>query len=489
MPACRFRLQRAAILVSFVLVASGAGAAEPDDDATVNRIVELNKKALVMYDNLDVTGAAELLEQALALCSRADLAQHPAAARTHLHLGVVYVSGLKRRDEGLAEFRRALAIDPKIKVAKSLVNPEVQAVFADAESSPALPAVPAESAPSQTGQAVPPPSSATTSRRESAIQHPLVTKAIRGGPVAIKVQVPPGLGASKVVLAYRAEDSEVFLAREMVQLQGAAGWYQEEIPTEATQGSRVAYYLEAQNADDQALASHGTPERPHEIALAPEVAVEDPPPKAVAPLAGAAATATAVPGLWFVLAFGSGGGYHAGAPEMNPVDTSTPPQGIHVSGFGRASVGHLAPEIGFFPRERVVISVQGRLQYVAGTQDVVVGPRTYRPARLAIAGLAKLTWFPRTAQTKARPFLAAQAGAGQIRHSITTPASANLTDCGQGGTCKDTVVGGLGLVGLGAGVAWMLAPSFAVYAAVNVLVGVPNVMVNGDLNLGVAVLP
>jgi hypothetical protein len=490
MPACHLRLQRAAILVGIALITSGAAASVPDDDATVNQIVELNKKALVLYANLDMGGAAEQLEQALALCNGAELARHPAAARTHLHLGVVYVSGLKKREEGLAEFKRALAIDPKIKIAKSLVNPEVQAVFADAEAAPILPAAQADASPAPTGPAPARPAAASNSRQEaSTIQHPLVTQAIRGAPVVIKVQVPPGLGATKVVLAYQAEDGEVFLAREMAPIRGIAGWFQAEIPPEATQGERAAYYLEAQNADDQPIATHGTPERPHQITLAPEVAVEEPSSqKAVEPPVNPAGTANASPGLWFVLAFGSGGGYHSGAPEMNPVDTSRPPRGIHVAGLGLAALGHLAPEVGFFPRERLVISVQGRLQYVTGAQDVVIGPRTYHPAKLAVAGLAKLTWFPRRTQTSLRPFVTAQIGAGQIRHGITTPASANLTNCGQAPTCQDTVVGGLGLGGLGAGVARMLDRNVAVYAAFNVLVGVPHVMVNGDLNLGIAVL-
>ncbi len=490
MPACRFRLHCAAILFGVALAAGGARASGPEDNATVNQIVELNKKALVMYGNLDVSGAAEQLEQALALCSRADLANHPVAARTHLHLGVVYVSGLKKREKGLAELKRALAIDPKIKIAKSLVNPEVQAVFAEAEAGPTPPAAPAQAPPFPAGQASALPPSAISSRRESpVIQHPPVTQAIRGRPVAIKVQVPPGLGAFKVVLAYQAEDAEAFLAREMAPIAGAAGWYQEEIPMEATQGSRVAYYLEAQDADDQPIANHGTPEQPHQITLGPELAVEEPPPpKVIETPAYAGRTANDSPGLWLVLALGSGGGYHSGAPEMNPVDTNTPPQGIRVSGFGLASVGHLAPEIGFFPRDGLVVSVQGRLQYVTGAQDVEIGPRTYRPATLAIAGLAKLTWFPRAARTRLRPFLTAQAGAGQIRHSITTPASANLTGCGPGPTCKDTVMGGLGLAGLGAGVTWMLDQNLAVYAAFNVLAGMPNFVINGDLNLGIAIL-
>ena len=173
---------------------------------------------------------------------------------------------------------------------------------------------------------------------------------------------------------------------------------------------------------------------------------------------------------------------------MNPVDTSTPPQPIHVSGFGLASLGHLAPEIGYFATDKLAMSVQGRLQYVTRTQDVVIEHRTYHPARLALAGLAKLTWFLRDAQRKLRPFVSAQVGAGKIRHSITTPASANLTGCGQGPTCKDTLVGGPGLAGLGGGIAWMFSRGLGAYAAVNVLAGFPDFMVNGDLNVGIAVL-
>jgi hypothetical protein len=307
--------------------------------------------------------------------------------------------------------------------------------------------------------------------------------------VTVKVQVPPGLGASKVMLAYRAKDSDLFLARDMMEIEAAPGWFEAEIPSEATQGTRVDYYLEAQNFDDQTIASSGSPEMPHQVSLAPEVSPRDLPPRE--PAAAAAVkrpTTNSRAALWLVFALGGGGGYYSGTPEMNPVDTSTPPQPIHVSGFGLAGLGHLAPEVGYFASDRLVLSAQGRLQYVTGGQDVVLGPRTYHPAKLALAGLAKLTWLLRDPRNKLRPFVNAQVGAGQIRHGITTPSSANLTGCGSGSTCEDTVVGGLGLAGLGAGLAWMLSPGLGAYAAVNVLAGFPDFMVNGDLNLGIAVL-
>ena len=69
--------------------------------------------------------------------------------------------------------------------------------------------------------------------------------------------------------------------------------------------------------------------------------------------------------------------------------------------------------------------------------------------------------------------------------SIKTPASTNLTGCGAGPTCKDTLLGGLGLAGVGTGFTYQLNDTLGVYAALNVLVGVPNFMVESDLNLGV----
>jgi hypothetical protein len=470
--------QRAAILVGILLAVSAARADEPDEETAVNKVVELDKKALAMYENLDVAGAAQALEQALALCG-GGLAIHPAAARTHLYLGVVYVGGLKKRAEGLTEFKRALAIDPKIQIAKSLVNPEVEAVFAEAMAAPVAPA-----AIEATADAATAPAEASAAREHLAILHPPVTRGMQGHAVPIKVQVPPGLGAARVVLAYKAEAQDLFLAREMAPIKGSAGWHQEEIPREATRGARVAYYIEAQNSDDQPIANDGTPEAPHYVVLGPEIAVDEEKPAA----SKDGANAVTGPGLWLVLAIGIGGGYHAGKPEMNPVDNNSPQGDIHVSGFGLARLGHLAPEIGFLPRPDLVISVQGRLQSVSGTQDIVVDRNTYHAAEYAIAGLAKLSWFVRKAQHRLRPFITAQMGAGQIRHTITTPAGANLTGCGDGPTCKDTVVGGLALAGAGAGLTWRLDENLAAYAAFNLLMGVPNFMVNGDLNLGIAVM-
>jgi signal recognition particle receptor subunit beta len=138
-----------------VLALAGSTRAAEQDDGTLNKVVELNKKALALYEALDMEGAAATLGQALDLCTSAKLDSHPTAARTHIHLGVVYVSGLKNREQGLAEFRKALAIDAKIKITKSLINPEVQDAFAEAQAVATVLQGGARPLPFPTGQEVP----------------------------------------------------------------------------------------------------------------------------------------------------------------------------------------------------------------------------------------------------------------------------------------------------------------------------------------------
>ena len=487
MTATFVRVRHAAAIASLVLAMSGSARAAEQDDETLNKVVELNKKALALYEALEMESAAVALSQALELCQSAKLDNHPTAARTHVHLGVVYVSGLKNRERGLVEFRKALALDAKIKITKSLINPEVQAAFAEAQAAATTPEVGSKPLPFPTGQESPTGTLPAVSV-DYEINHPLVTEAMRDKPIAIKAQVPPGLGAAKVSLAYRAEDGEEFLARDMIPVENANSWFRAEIPIEATQGKEVAYYIEAQNADDQAIVHSGTPEAPHRIVLTQEITQEE---KTAPPVAEAEKGGIAIPsapGLWFVVAVGGGGGYYSGSPEMNPQDTTTPPKAIHVSGLGFAQLLHLAPEIGLFYSDRLILSAQGRIQIVTGAEDVHLGQETYHPARMAFAGLVKATWLLGNPSTRIQPLVSAQAGAGHIRQSTKTPASANLTGCGGGPTCKDTVLGGVGLAGVGAGFTYRLNGTFRAYLALNLLAGFPDFMLEADLNVGLAII-
>src|ERR1700690_2128513 len=118
------------VLAAAARVASAAP--PPADPAAVAKITNLNKKALDAYDKQDFEAAKDLLKQALDLCRSAGLDQHPITARTHIHFGVVAIAGFKQHDVGVKHFRRAIEIEPDIKLTKSLVTPEPQAAFGGA---------------------------------------------------------------------------------------------------------------------------------------------------------------------------------------------------------------------------------------------------------------------------------------------------------------------------------------------------------------------
>src|SRR3954468_17914852 len=120
----------AAVVCAGALLCTGSPAQA--QDAVLQKVTDLNKKAVEAYENLDMDEAAKFLRQALELCAAEGLNNHKAKARTHIHLGIVMVAGLKQRDRGIQQFKRALEIDPTIKPTKSLVNPDIQAAFEEA---------------------------------------------------------------------------------------------------------------------------------------------------------------------------------------------------------------------------------------------------------------------------------------------------------------------------------------------------------------------
>jgi hypothetical protein len=126
-----FRVDFFVALVA-LLTAAVPGVAAAQDQAAVNKVTQLNKKALDAYQNQDYEAARALLKEALELCASAGLVKHPIRARTHIHFGVVAIVGFKQREVGLKQFRKALEVQPDIKLTKSLANPELQDAFEEA---------------------------------------------------------------------------------------------------------------------------------------------------------------------------------------------------------------------------------------------------------------------------------------------------------------------------------------------------------------------
>jgi hypothetical protein len=126
-----FRTALLALLVSLFAVAV-PGIASAQDDAAVKKVTNLNKKALDAYGKQDYEAARALLKEALELCASAGLDKHPIRARTHIHFGIVAIVGFKQREVGIKQFRKALEVQPDIKLTKQLATPELQDAFEEA---------------------------------------------------------------------------------------------------------------------------------------------------------------------------------------------------------------------------------------------------------------------------------------------------------------------------------------------------------------------
>jgi hypothetical protein len=179
--------------------------------------------------------------------------------------------------------------------------------------------------------------------------------------------------------------------------------------------------------------------------------------------------------IFVSLQVGSGMGYTSGKGEVNA--------DVPVSGTASgALLGHIAPEVGYWVRNDVMLSLQGRFQLVTGPTELMKAGKSYDPVPAALAVFAKASWFA-SSSGNWRPFLSGGIGGGQIRHVVTF---GNLTDCGSTGMqkCVDSVVAGPLLAEIGAGVFYKLTPSLALVLSSNAEVAAPKFTLNLDINGG-----
>src|SRR3954471_19333207 len=110
--------------------------ARAQDQNAVQKMIDLNRQALTAYGAKDFEGAKSALMDAVVLGKEAGLTNDKMMARTYLHLGVVYVDGLKDRAKGLRYLALALRIRPDIPMTPSLRSPPATAAFDEAHKDP-----------------------------------------------------------------------------------------------------------------------------------------------------------------------------------------------------------------------------------------------------------------------------------------------------------------------------------------------------------------
>lgn len=477
------------VLCACLLAASSAARADGEDPAAIDRITNLNKKALDAYNNLDFEDARKLLKQALDMCSSSGLDKHPIKARTHIHMGVVLIAA-KQQELGVKQFRKAQEIQPDIQVTKALANPEIIQAFEEAR---------AGGGGGDSGDSGSQPvDGGSSSSEQPDISHLPVARGKKGRAVLIAVNVSPTLtGFSKIVLAYRAEGAEEFMARDMKR---SGNRYTAEIPADATEGNVVQYYVEAEAEDESSVAASGSEEKPYVISLSgkgggggggggededeDEDSDED-------------------KGKFFLSVLGgTGTGYVTGTGEVN-ADNKVD------AGFARSAAAHIVPEVGYFISSGFRLSLQFRYQVVTGTTPLNLDAvQQSRPgininmcgadhlcstATYAFAVIARATWI--FGSGTLRPYFSFGLGGGQIRHVVTftslTSANPNAKEglCGKTGNlvpCVDTVLSGPIFAGPGGGIIFDITPTFSAVAEVGSLLGFPKFTFHLDGNVGVA---
>jgi hypothetical protein len=500
-----------------------------EDEAALQQVVDLNKKALQLYARKDFNGAKETLLEAVVQGKEAGLGTHKMLARTYVHLGAVYVEGLKDRARGVRYFELALKIRPDIQLTPALTTPALEQAFAEAagaKSAPVPKAPPPPPPPPPAPKPVAPPAPAKTvapapepvaaapapppPKRKAApkdegpeepdlpatfprpLNCPNPDEAPPGENVALRCVLRPGVTAARVLLFYRSPGAEDF--KTAPTKRSRKGWYNAVIPAADVVGKSLQYYFEARDSSDKAVENNGRADSPNLLLLregAPSTnsatallrlsqgdqatSTESDDPLAAVVSEQEREQRASVPrrgpgSIWIALTVGSGYGWH-------PRRTLEFRDQLSVAaGPSPSRLINLNPEVGYQLTDSVAVSLTSRHQFIPeeGTGDATAGS----PKRQAHAVLLRGHKYLGDGSLQAA--LHAAVGGGQGFRLYVPPRPGTTVNLAR----NDTVRGGPFLVGAGGGLVYHLARAFALTVELRGLAGFPDFAVNADLVAG-----
>ena len=480
-----------------VLAAPAADAKADSSTNPVEKVQKLNRYAMQLFDDLNFAMAEKTLIEAAGILDKANLSNSPASLATHGNLAVLYSVGLKNPDKAVAEFKKALAVKPDLKMSKQRATAETEANLARARAEMGGAPVPAPKpvASVKATASVPEPKRADTASA-GGLKCPGGGEIQAGDDVTLKC-LTSGLRAASVVLYYKANGAEEYQASPMTKgdsSDGVTSWVAK-IPGSDTNAKWVPMYFEARNAADAPVASSGRADSPSVITVKGVEGGETGPRPAAEgedeegdedeaeeiddnnPLARLEnerrRESEGLRGTWmFSSGLGSGFGYAVGKKTE-----AFGNQGVQFnSGLAPAYLGHYVPEIGYFIGRNTALTLAGRLQWMPGMK--------YGAATGALSGLLRLLFFTEPVG-KFRWYFAMAAGAGEgFRLRVK---AAILTDQGDltGQTVYDTVQGGPYVAGLGGGMIYKLTRRWHWTLDTQVLVGIPKTSSVLDLTTGI----
>jgi hypothetical protein len=292
------------------------------------------------------------------------------------------------------------------------------------------------------------------------------------------------------------------------------GWYQGKVPKKAMVGKSLSFYFQGQNAAGKPVVENGSEDSPNIMLLMEEESyreymakkkkgggssgadgedVENPLEEQEGPYKAKLKLGTtdkAREGLdvrygnrkwWISIGAGSGFGFAKGngleAVNMSPDQQFHDLASVFVAGGAWAGLGQLVPEVGFHLSPNLALAVQGRIQYIPQPPEFA-----RYSAKGAYAVMGKFIAY--TKQARIRFFGAGLAGGGEGFRFVVKPVQEqpppgkeNLLNF------KDTILGGPGVAGVGAGFYFEIAKSVSFVAEVDGLAGFPTFSFVADLNV------
>jgi hypothetical protein len=501
-----------------------AQAADPAE-AVVQRMIELNRQALTAFAAQDYETARSALTDAVKQGKDAGLADDKMMARTYLHLGAVYIDGLKDRTRGLRFLGLALRLRPDIKITPSLVTPTLEAAFAEAKAegqnggAVATPAAgPEPRAEPKAEPAAAPPEEKTPAPAEAAAEEaveqpddgepdipatipqplycPNPDEAPPGESIFLRCVVKSEIQAARMLLFYRLAGDERFLASKMSR--SPRGWWSGSIPAKAVTGKSVQYYVEARDSSGQESATNGRNDSPNLMLVregAPSLsegtlagtrvgvrrrrsrASDDENPLEAQERERERSSGVHRRGprsFWIGLGLGTAYGWHRATRLEFRTDLKVE------SGLAAAGLLYLAPEVGYQFTSSFGVSIQGRHQFIPEQKSDFLDSHEGSPARGAHSVLAKGSYYLGAGNLQL--MLSGIFGGGEGFRLVIPPKPTMdpMTTLNR----NDTVRGGPFVIGAAATVLYHFSPHAALALELKGLGGFPDSGRVADFGLG-----
>jgi hypothetical protein len=216
----------------------------------LEEVEQANQLAIENIDLGDWDAAKKSLVEALMLLEASGTGNKPAAARTHMLMGLTYGQGLKDGGRGLKHMVRAIELDEAIAL-DGHADDVGKALWAKAQ------------------QAVNPQIDCATLE---GIAHKRVVSVDAGKPIEIRVKLGKALHDGAVELHYRAPGMAEFLAVPM-NLDGDCDFVATIAPAEVKPPSML-YFVAAKTPGGKTAAASGSEARPVSVEVTPVVATE-----------------------------------------------------------------------------------------------------------------------------------------------------------------------------------------------------------------------